>query len=223
MDLINDFFLEANPNPERKGCPDEDTLKSLAEGKLSDSHPVRLHLAACSECYAEFRGYQVEHERAVKARRQALRWSTAASLILVCGLGEWAYLHRRPPQNRSALVAVSNIPRDAQVDLFNSGTLRGAGDETNELQQVSLPAAIVHLSVVLPRFSEAGRYRVDVSTDKRGSQIVASGTGNAVEGDGDKVSLNVTLDLRGARPGAYFLATVRGTDNGTYYYPLKIK
>ena len=166
MDLINDFFLEANPNPERKGCPDEDTLKSLAEGKLSDSHPVRLHLAACSECYAEFRGYQVEHERAVKARRQALRWSTAASLILVCGLGEWAYLHRRPPQNRSALVAVSNIPRDAQVDLFNSGTLRGAGDETNELQEVSLPAAIVHLSVVLPRFSEAGRYKVDVSTDK---------------------------------------------------------
>jgi hypothetical protein len=85
-----------------------------------------------------------------------------------------------------------------------------------------LPAAIVHLSVVLPRFSEAGSYRVNVSTDKTGSQIVASGTGNAFEGDGDKVSLNVTLDLRGAKPGAYFLATVRGTDNGTYYYPLKI-
>jgi len=32
----------------------------------------------------------------------------------------------------------------------------------------------------------------------------------------------VTLDLRAAKPGAYFLATVRGADNGMYYYPLKI-
>jgi hypothetical protein len=221
LDLINDFFLEANPNPERKGCPNEGTLKALAEGKLSDSDPARLHLAACSECYAEFRGYQNEHQRAVKARRQALRWSTAASLILVCGLGEWGYLHRRPAQNQSVLVAVSNVPRDAQVDLFNSGTLRGASDETNELQQVSLPASIVNLHVTLPRFSQTGRYEVLVSKGKGGSQVVARGTGDAAEIAG-KVSVKVTLDLRAAKAGEYFLATVRWADNGMYYYPLKI-
>ena len=38
-----------------------------------------------------------------------------------------------------------------------------------------------------------------------------------------KVKLSVNLDLRHAAPGTYFLATVRGSDNGTYYYPLKIK
>jgi len=32
----------------------------------------------------------------------------------------------------------------------------------------------------------------------------------------------VTLDLRTAQTGEYYLATVRGADNGTYYYPLKI-
>jgi hypothetical protein len=90
------------------------------------------------------------------------------------------------------------------------------------LVEVSLPAAIVHLSVVLPRFSEAGSYNVNVSTDKTGNHIIATGAGNAVERNGGKVSVNVTLDLRDAKPGAYFLATVRGTDNGTYYYPLKI-
>jgi hypothetical protein len=90
------------------------------------------------------------------------------------------------------------------------------------LQEVSLPAAIVRLSVVLPRFSEVGSYNVNVSQDKTGSQIIATGAGNAVERDGGKVLVNVTLDLRAAKPGAYFLATVRGTDNGTYYYPLKI-
>ena len=171
--------------------------------------------------YAEFRGYQVGHERAVKARRQALRWSTAASLILVCGLGEWAYLHRRPAQNQSVFVAVSKVPRDAQMDLFNSGTLRGVGDETNELRQVSLPASIVHLHLTLPRFSQSGRYDVLVSKDKGGGQVVARGTGEAAEIAG-KISINVTLDLRAAKAGEYFLATIRGADNGTYYYPLRI-
>ena len=149
-----------------------------------------------------------------------LAW--AASLAVMCSGGYFASRHYHSANAPAAEVA-SSQPVDAKVDLFNSGTLRGAGDDTTPLQEVSLPAAIVHLSVVLPRFSETGSYKVDVSTDKTGSQIVASGTGNAVEGDGDKVALNVTLDLRGARPGAYFLATVRGTDNGTYYYPLKIK
>jgi hypothetical protein len=118
-------------------------------------------------------------------------------------------------------VAVSNVPRDAHVDLFNSGTLRGAGGETNELQQVSLPASIVRLDVTLPRFSHTGRYDVLVSKDKDGSQVVARGYGEAAEIAG-KVSVKVTLDLRAAKAGEYFLATVRGADNGTYYYPLKI-
>ena len=53
------------------------------------------------------------------------------------------------------------------------------------------------------------------------SQIVASGAGLASESQG-KVTLNVALDLRAAKTGAYFLATIRGADNGTYYYPLKV-
>jgi hypothetical protein len=75
---------------------------------------------------------------------------------------------------------------------------------------------------VLPRFSTVGSYHVNVSKDKTGRQIIATHAGNAVERNEGKVSVNVTLDLRAAKPGAYFLATVRVTDNGTYYYPLKI-
>ncbi len=46
------------------------------------------------------------------------------------------------------------------------------------------------------------------------------GIGDAIDKD-DRVSVQVTLDLRSAKPGSYFLATVRGADNGTYYYPLQ--
>jgi len=76
--------------------------------------------------------------------------------------------------------------------------------------------------VTLPRFSQSGRYEVLVSRDKAGSQVVANGFGDAEENSG-KVGVKVTLDLRSAQSGAYFLATVRDADNGMYYYPLRIK
>ena len=115
----------------------------------------------------------------------------------------------------------STKPVNANVDLFNAGTVRGEDDGTNALKQVSLPAAIVQLSVTLPRFSESGRYEVLVSRDKSGNEVVAKGSGDAVANAG-KVIVGVTLDLRAAKPGAYFLATVRGSDNGMYYYPVQI-
>ena len=223
MDLIKDFFLEANPNPESIGCPEERTLRALAEDRLPASHPARLHLASCSECFAEFRGFRGDWEYSRKVRRRIIgRAAVAASLILASGVGGWEYQRQRAEHDAAVQVAKSSVPVDAQVDLFNAGTLRGGDDGTNELQQVSLPASIVHLSVTLPRFSQSGRYEVLVSRDKAGSQVVANGFGDAEENSG-KVGVKVTLDLRSAQSGAYFLATVRDADNGMYYYPLRIK
>jgi hypothetical protein len=139
----------------------------------------------------------------------------------MCSGGYLAFKHYHSAEAPGVQVA-SSRPVNATVDLFNSGTLRGATDDTSPLQEVSLPTSIVRLSVILPRFSETGSYSVNVSKDKTGSQIIATGAGDAIQKDEGKVLVNVTLDLRAAKPGAYFLATVRGTDNGTYYYPLKI-
>jgi len=240
QDLMKDFLLETFPNPERKGCPDDKTIQALAEDRLPADDSVRLHVGSCSECYAEYRHYRLDWEElkvgantrssasgpVLVAPRAKKTWRfgavpVAASLIVMLSGGYIAFRYFHSAGVSSSQVA-SAQPVNATVDLFNSGTLRGADDEATPLREVTLPAAIVHLSVVLPRFSEVGGYRVNVSTDKTGSQLVASGTGNAVEGNGEKVSVNVTLDLRAAKPGAYFLGTVRGTDNGTYYYPLKI-
>ncbi|MBB5319454.1 hypothetical protein [Tunturibacter empetritectus] len=245
---MNDFLLEAFPNPERKGCPDESTLKALAENRLPLEDPAGLHLASCSECYGEYRHYRLDWKEAkeaesasvtsvsgsndakssaihLAAKRPSSRYkgsflAVAASVLVICGA---AIAYRYQHQTSTAPVQIaSTAPVDAKVDLFNAPTLRGVDDDAAPLQEVSLPAAIVHLSVTLPRFSQSGQYEVVVSQDRGGSQRVAKGFGTAVDSNG-KVGMDVTLDLRAAKAGSYFLSTVRGSDNGTYYYPLQVK
>ena len=87
---------------------------------------------------------------------------------------------------------------------------------------MSLPSSLVHLRLILPRFSDPGSYTVAVSKDKGGTEIVARGSGMTVAA-GPRLLLEVTLDLRRAQVGSYFLATVRESDNGTYYYPLNVQ
>jgi len=222
VDFIKDYFLEANPNPERVGCPGEATIKALAEDRLPVSHPGRLHLAACSECFTEYRGYRLKWLETRKARRKVLAWAIAASLTLFAAVGEiWESQHLRTAVS-PVLETTANVPVDVQVDLFNAGTFRGAGDGINELQAVTLPAAVVHLRLTLPRFSDPGRYQILVSRDRSASQIVAKASALTREMNNHEV-LDATLDLRSAKEGSYFLATVRDQDSGTYYYPLTVK
>ena len=220
MDLIKDYFLEANPNPARKGCPDEKTLQGIAEDKLPVSHPARLHLSSCSECFAEYRGYRFAWKEASKKRLNVARWSIAAGLLVAVGGSFWGVNYHRSHQNTPVQIA-SSQPVNADVNLLDAGTSRGQDDETAPLQEVSLPAAVVHLFVTLPRFSQSGHYEIRVSKDKAGLNVVAQGSGEATETDG-KTNVSIVLDLRAAKAGMYFLATVRGADNGVYYYPLKI-
>ncbi len=53
-DLLEQFFLEAFPNPDRVGCPDEDAMEAVAQNGPSPNDPVLLHIASCSECYREY-------------------------------------------------------------------------------------------------------------------------------------------------------------------------
>ena len=237
-DLMKNFLLEAFPNPERKGCPDENKLKALAEDRLPANDPARLHLGSCSECYAEYLHYRQDWEESKHGKsplkfeesvsktlpissrhRFRLPLSIAATVLVMCG-GIVAYRLQHTTHVAGVQMA-SSKPVSATVDLFNAPTLRGVEEDSTPLEEVSLPAAVVQLSITLPRFSQSGQYEVTVSKDRAGKQLVAKGAGTAFEGDG-KVSVRVTLDLRAAKAGAYFLATVRGSDNGTYYYPLKV-
>lgn len=228
-DLIRKYFLEANPKEDRTDCPDEATLKAVAENRVDPNHPARLHLESCSPCFAEFRGFKLDADDRRRQRTRRLYvavGAVAACILLAVFLMRFT---RKQAQVQVARIgpppAVSTsqpeVARD--LDLSQYLTTRGANsDEAFPLKQVSLPAAVVHLRILLPRLSRPGEYHVAVSIDRSGNNVVADGNGMATGAD-PHTMLAVTLDLRRAAPGSYFLSTESEQDGGAYYYPLKLE
>jgi len=140
----------------------------------------------------------------------------AACLLIAAlffGFGHWG--RRAPTRTPTDMAAVSET-----VDLSNAGTFRG--DQPASLQAVSLPAALVKVTIILPRYSEPGRYAVSVTRDQRGNDLLASASGATI-GSRDSFEVPVVLDLRKSLPGSYFLSTTHEQDQASYYYPLQIK
>ena len=171
---MKDFLLETFPNPERKGCPDEKTIQAIAEERAPLSEEVGLHVGSCSECYAEYSNFRQDWEEGrsdtptsvrplemprvviapTRTRPGLVVLGIAASVLVICSSG-YVLLkgsHHTDPISHSD-TADNSAPVSARVDLFESGTLRGAEEDSlTPLNKVTLPAAIVNLIVVLPPF-----------------------------------------------------------------------
>jgi hypothetical protein len=145
----------------------------------------------------------------VLATAVALCTVTAAIVITIDRYG-------MPRQLPSTELAVQS----EAVNLWDAGTIRG--NQPGSLQSVSLPAALVRLTIILPRFSPPGQYAVAVTQDQNGDGVVAQRSALTTT-NGDHESVSVELDLRAAKAGAYFLATTHEQDQASYYYPLQIK
>ena len=213
--IIDKFFLKANPNPERAGCPGRDTLKAIAENTLTVEHPARLHLASCSPCFREFQQLKEVH----RASRLKLKKTVLLAALAACFLFGVVGL-RVLTRNASAPVATISSSLVRTIDLYNVGTVRGV--EPNRIaESVLLPAASVKLRLILPRFSQPGLYRIAVVRDKSGKTVLAEGTGAAIA-DGPRQVVTVMLNLRSAPSGSYLLSTTHGDDEASYYYPVKV-
>jgi hypothetical protein len=217
--------LRTQPSCERTpACVEDNFLADFARStqkfSLSDSRVE--HVTSCAYCMRRFLETR-DRQRALlqggKNQRNRKRWVIAASLggclvILIVS----AFLLIMPLRRTPSPSQVAEVQRT--IDLTNHGTYRGG--ETVPLQAVSLPPALVHLEIVLPRFSDPGNYTVSVLADKQGTRAVASANGVAT-GANPRTVLKVTLDLRSAKSGLYFLSTSRESEGGPYYYPLKIQ
>lgn len=199
--------------PENGACNglDEVFLRQLASrsNKPSPLDPRVAHVAGCLRCMQKLKSFQREAEEAGRGRRNVLVFALATVALLIAS-GVWLAVNRRSASVPSAVIAQN-------LDLSDYGTTRGSSPSPPPLK---LPRRVVTVSILLPRFSEPGPYTVSVLETKE-TNARAMGSGVAVK-KGAGASLTVTLDLRAAKPGRYYLATTRGTGAATYYYPLQI-
>ena len=195
-------------------CLGEDFLQELARKsrdiRLSD--PLVDHAATCPACMRRLLTMRREHQ----SRRQKLVFvTTVATCVVIAAVITVARheLEKRLLATNSAVVAET-------VNLWDAGAFRG--QQPGQLQSVTLPAARVRLTIILPRFSSPGQYVVAVSHDSNGSGLISEAVATTIN-SGQKEAISVDLDLRRALAGQYYLATTHEQDQASYYYPLQIR
>lgn len=239
--LVQQAALHSYPNPERTGCPGLRVLEEVANTRAPFQHPAYNHIKTCSPCLAEMLNLRKERIRAQKAdlinapstvvnrsirslsffqrfwRQPMWAWiAVAIALLVSASLVFRTFVHSgSPAHNNNQIAAI-----DKTINLWDRDTPRTVG-EPSPLQAVILPPAFLRVKVILPRFSAGGKYSIAVTSDNRGSNVLARGVGPAVA-DGSREVVTVTLDLRGKTPGSYFLQTTREQDDASYFYPLKV-
>ena len=196
-------------------CPDEEFLRGLAKRSRAISlSDARIdHAATCPTCMSRIAALWNEN----RERNTKLGYALAAAMCLILVAGIFGWLHLRHNQEQMAAV---RQPVSKTVDLWNAGTDRG--EQPGQLQSVELPAAVVRLTVVLPRFSPSGQYLIAVTRKEDGTGVVAEGLAPTVS-SGQQQRVSVALDLRKVTAGAYFLSTTHEQDQTAYYYPLRIE
>ena len=219
-DEIDELFARANANPTRVGCPTRDVLIELAHKRRPISDPAYEHLAKCSACYREFRGFQQTTHRTPLRRAAWVAAAAAAVIIIVAGAAWFLSPSRRErgtlpqPSVQESQVA----ERRMEVDLRKYSVTRNE-QQKPETGPVSLARARSNLRILLPVGSEPGGYEIQVLDSGLRSQ--ASASGEAAIRD-YVTTLQTTIDLRSLSPGAYQLALRRHGEDWRLF-PAEVK
>jgi hypothetical protein len=201
-------------------CPDEAFLESVAQQskQIALSDPRVDHAANCPVCMRRLLELRSQHQS--RRRRLVFTAAVGCCLLIVAAFAVVSWHGTNIPHQAYNMAAIPET-----IDLSNAGTLRSipsSSAEPSPLQSVSLPAALVKVKIILPRYSRLGQYTVAVTRDQTVNDPLAHGSAVAT-GNGDREEVSVDLDLRKSKPGFYFLATTHEQDQASYYYPLQIK
>jgi hypothetical protein len=196
-------------------CPEKTFLRELARKsrRISLTDPRVDHAANCPACMSKL--LTLRRENRSRQRRLAFALAAASCVVIavvIISLSRFGVFKQATPPNMATAFET--------VDLSNSGSYRG--EQPGSLQSVSLPHALVRLTIILPRFSQSGEYLVAVTRDHNGNDVLAEGHATAIN-RGDSEVVSVDLNLRQAKAGSYFFSTTHEQDQATYYYPLQIK
>jgi hypothetical protein len=214
---VESYIRRQSSGVKTPDCVDDVFLKFYAERpadvSLSDGRVD--HVTSCNYCLGRLLQF-----RATRPARRSLsaRYAALAAMGLACLLGGFVvanFWNRRHP----AAVQVQSAELHRTLDLSQYGTYRG--DQPAGNPPLHLPPALISLELVLPRLSPSGEYSIMVAADRDGRNPVACTKGTAVGAD-PRTVVNVSLDLRSAKPGRYVLSTQLKGEDAPYTYPLQI-
>jgi hypothetical protein len=225
LEFAYSYLSDAFPNPERKGCPPDDTLRLLATRPTESEESISNHLTCCSPCFNAYMAH-LAHARAELVSSQRIRRATwtrrslvTTGVLAILMIALYLFFNRRhiePTVARRAPEPVGKPVTPAQelatvvyvpvlVDLSNASPVRGLDQSrAAPAPQVIPSSALVNLNLLLPLGSEERRYSVRLSSSR---DIVWSSLALAHPANGQMV-LHMHADFSDIPAGNYDLVVV---------------
>lgn len=157
---LRQHALSGFPNPDRRGCPDRATLRSMAL-RVKSVQPTNdwvSHVASCSPC---FREYTQMRKSSRQQRIAMIVAGVAASILLAVGLFSFWPKSRIPAP--PAIVQRSTPPTPIATVMVNLASLTQTRGETSVAKRVTLPASRLRARFLMPIGSEPGTYEIRIS------------------------------------------------------------
>jgi hypothetical protein len=216
------YLSEAFPNPERKGCPPDETLRLLTSRPTQGDPSITDHVTCCSPCFnaymahlARARAELLQPQRIRRASR-IRRSLVAAGIVVMVTVAAYLFVLRRhsepivaprTPGRIGQPVTPPQVPATAiyvpvLVDLSNASPLRGLGHSkpAPSLQVIPL-SPLIDFTLQLPLASEARKYSVMLRSNR---QVVWSDSAQAHLENG-RTLLHMHADFAQVRVGNYDL------------------
>jgi hypothetical protein len=212
---LQDSILSDYPNPERKGCPGDVRITSLAErasDETVENDTSWHHLTHCSECYREFLELRRKLKRGAERTGRIVRRGAIAVLLLTVGFIGWRYSHGRsiPLRHQNAELVFGKIT----IDIPNM--------TRSEIASANLPINLqrqaTELTVNLPVGSRSGEYEFKLS---RGTQQFLAASAVASISNG-VTAFTLKIDLSKVPSGSYSMS-VRQPPWDWSYVPVVVR
>src|SRR5215472_16866837 len=188
LDFARSYLSEAFPNPDRRGCPPDSALRSLAFNPRESQSGVTEHLASCSPCFRRY-GELLAELKSQRKREKGFTWSrvsvwtkahpvlvgAAALCLLLIAIGVGLKL-RSIRQPNAPPIETNHKPNPTEpqnptvaylpfsLDLSSLSPVRGSQPPTGTQRRVLVPNSGLDLTLTLPLASPEGRYDLKLTS-----------------------------------------------------------
>jgi hypothetical protein len=207
---LQESALREFPNPERVGCPDQETLAGMSRRIIQMTQDQLHHVTHCSPCFQTFLAIrqEIRQRRVVRIRIAAV---ACAAAIVLGAVIYWTGVVRptRPVQIASATTL-------ATLDLRPLTENRGSEQEPRNTPkpQLILPRKHLQLTLYFPVGSDEGQYALQLLDGPLRTLLKQHVTATLQD---HVVTAVAELDLSSLSPGLHTLAIRKTGDEWRTY------